>query len=151
MLNQDVVRCLPAPGDTHARKQPATQNARSRWSYGKIEDCEQSRATTRVYSYFEKGCGKKCAAKIPKGNMGYDQYTVPDDCSCGSYFYCFPLALANKFPWPFLPILSNFFEKKKTQNHPQCLSGLSRALFPTTFLEIAVCYSSLVAKSPGFN
>ena len=38
-----------------------------------------------VYSYFEKGCGKKRAATIPEGNMGYDQYTVPDDCSCRSY------------------------------------------------------------------
>ena len=28
--------------DTHARWQPVTQGARSRWSYGKIEDCEQS-------------------------------------------------------------------------------------------------------------
>ena len=79
-------------------------------------------------------------ATIPKGNMGYDQYTVSDDCSCQTYFCCFPLALANTFPWPFVPILSNFFEKKRTQNHPQCLSGLSRALFPTTFLEIAVDY-----------
>ena len=35
-------------------------------------------------------------------------------------------------------ILSNFFEKQLIQNHPQYLSGLSRALFPTTFLEIAV-------------
>ena len=35
-------------------------------------------------------------------------------------------------------ILSNFFEKKWTQNHPQYLSGLSRAIYPTTFLEIAV-------------
>ena len=35
-------------------------------------------------------------------------------------------------------ILSNFFEEQLTQNHPQYLSGLSRALFPTTFLEIAV-------------
>ena len=35
-------------------------------------------------------------------------------------------------------ILSNFFEKQWTQNHPQYLSGLLRALFPTTFLEIAV-------------
>ena len=77
-------------------------------------------------------------ATIPKGNMGYGQYTVPDDCSCRTYFCCSPLALANTFPWPFVPILSNFFEKKKTQNHPQCLSGLSHALFPTTFLQIAV-------------
>ena len=70
--------------------------------------------------------------------MGSDQYTVPDDCSCRTYFCCFLLALANTFPCPFVPILSNFFEKRRTQNHPQCLSGLSRALFPTTFLEIAI-------------
>ena len=35
-------------------------------------------------------------------------------------------------------ILSNFFGEQGRQNHPQYLSGLSRALFPTTFLEIAV-------------
>ena len=76
-----------------------------------------------------KVVGKIVHSTIPKGNMGYDQYTVPDDCSCRTYICCFPLALANTFPWPFLPILSNFFEKKRTQNHPQCLSGLSRT-FP---------------------
>ena len=36
-------------------------------------------------------------------------------------------------------ILSNFFQEQWTQNRPQYLSGLSRALSPTTFLEIAVC------------
>ena len=35
-------------------------------------------------------------------------------------------------------ILSNFFEEQWTQNHPQYLSGLPRALLPTIFLEIAV-------------
>ena len=40
-----------------------------------------------------------------------------------------------------LAILSNFFEERWTQNHPQYLSGLSRALFPTTFLEIAANWS----------
>ena len=85
-----------------------------------------------------KVVGKNVHATIPKGNMGYDRYTVPDDCSCRTYFCCFPLALANTFSWPFVPILSNFFDEQSTQNHPQCLSGLSRALFPTTFLEIAV-------------
>ena len=43
-------------------------------------------------------------------------------------------------------IFSNFFEEQSTQNHPQYLSGLSRALFPTTFLEIAVCERDRVAK-----
>ena len=32
-------------------------------------------------------------------------------------------------------IYSNCFEKQCSQNHPQYLSGLSRAFFPTTFLE----------------
>ena len=36
-------------------------------------------------------------------------------------------------------ILSTFFEEQQTQSHPQYLSGLLRALFPTTLLEIAVC------------
>ena len=34
-------------------------------------------------------------------------------------------------------ILSSFLEQQGTQNHPQYLSGLSRALFSTTSLEIA--------------
>ena len=63
-----------------------------------------------------KVVGKNVHATIPKGNMGYNQYTVPDDCSCQTYFCCFPLALANTFPWPFVPILSNFFEKQRTLN-----------------------------------
>ena len=43
-------------------------------------------------------------------------------------------------------ILSNFFEEQWTQNHQQYLSGLARALFPTTFLEIAV-YSRLIPRA----
>ena len=39
-----------------------------------------------------------------QANMGYDQYTVPDDCSCRTYFCCFPLALANICLWPPVPI-----------------------------------------------
>ena len=40
-------------------------------------------------------------------------------------------------------VLANFFEEQWTQNHPQYPSGLSRALFPTIFLEIAV-YTTLM-------
>ena len=46
---------------------------------------------------------KKVHAIIPKGNMGYDHYTVPNDCSCWTYFFCFRLALANICPWPSVP------------------------------------------------
>ena len=85
-----------------------------------------------------KVVGKNVHTTIPKGNMGYDRYTVPDDCSCRTYFCCFPLALANTFLWPFVPILLNFSEEQWTKNHSQCLTGLSRALFLTNFLKIAV-------------
>ena len=44
-------------------------------------------------------------------------------------------------------ILSNFFEEQWTQNHPQYLSGLSRALFPTTFLELAVYHDGQANRS----
>ena len=71
--------------------------------------------TVLVYSYFEKGCRKKSARDSPERKCGYDQYTVPDDCSCQTYFYYFPLALANTFPWPFVPILSNFVEKRELE------------------------------------
>ena len=56
-----------------------------------------------------------------------------------TYFCCFPLAFTHIRPWPLMPFdLSIFFEEQWTENHPQYLSGLSCALFPTTFLEIAM-------------
>ena len=65
-------------------------------------------------------------------------------------YCCFPLALANIHPWAFRAILSNFFEEGTTQNYPQYLSGLSRALFPTTFLGITV-YKSLYFVHPSLE
>ena len=105
---------------------------------------DRGRGYVQYTAISRKAVGKNVHATIPKGNMEYDRYTVPDDCSCQTYFCCFPLALANTFSWPFIPILSNFSEEQGTHNHPQCLSGLSRALFPTTFLEIAVSKDAVV-------
>ena len=42
-----------------------------------------------VYSYFEKGCQKNVHATIPKGNMGYDQYAVPDTAAVESSIAAF--------------------------------------------------------------
>ena len=100
--------------------------------------CTSTHAHMFVYSYFEKGCRKKCAATIPKRNMGYDQYNFPDSVAVESNLCCFPLAVAHIRPWPFVPILSYVFEEQRTENHTQYPSRLSRVLFPTTFLEIAV-------------
>ena len=68
-----------------------------------------------IQLFRERLSKKNVHATIPKGNMGYDLYSVSDDFSCRTYFCCFLLALANTFPWPSVPILSNFFEKKRTQ------------------------------------
>ena len=77
-----------------------------------------------------KVVGKNVHATIPKGNVGYDQYTVPDDCSCRTYFCCFPLAFANTFPWPFVPILSNSFGKKENSKPPTMPFRIVACSFP---------------------
>ena len=38
-----------------------------------------------AYSYFENACQKNVPATIPKGNMGYDQYAVPDTVAVESF------------------------------------------------------------------
>ena len=48
-----------------------------------------------------KVVGNKVHATIPKGNMGYDQYTVPDTFSSRKHT-----------SMPSHAILSNFFEEK---------------------------------------
>ena len=44
-----------------------------------------------LYSYFKKGCWKNVHATISKGNMGYDQYTVPGTVAVESTFVAFLL------------------------------------------------------------
>ena len=70
--------------------------------------------------------------------MGYDQYTVPDTVAVEPTFFFALLSTCKQTSMASRAIPSYFFEKQGTQNHPQYLSGLSRALFPTNFLEIAV-------------
>ena len=66
-----------------------------------------------------KVVAKTVHATIPKGNMGYDQYTCSWHCSCRTYFCCFPLALANIRPWPLVPFFEIYLknsELKTTHN-----------------------------------
>ena len=67
-----------------------------------------------IQLFRERLSEKNVHATIPKGNMGYDQYTVPDDCSCRiSYLWCFPLALANICPWPQVPFFQISLKKSE--------------------------------------
>ena len=99
--------------------------------------CTGTGETPTVYTAVSrKVVAKTVHATIPKSNMGYDQCTFSWHCSCRSYFCCFALISPRKrTSMDSRAILSNLFEKQSTKNHPQYLSGLSRALFPTTFLE----------------
>ena len=92
-------------------------------------------------SHVEKGCCKKCTLQCRKVDIRYNPYTVSWHCSCRTNSCCFSLAFANILSIVSSAILSNFFANQWTENNPQHLSGLSRALFPTTLLEIAVYYS----------
>ena len=55
------------------------------------------------YSYFEKGCRTKWALDNPERQYGIWLIHGSEHCSCGTYIYCFPLALADIRPWPFVP------------------------------------------------
>ena len=64
-----------------------------------------------------KVVGKNVHATTPKGNMGYDRYTVPNDCSCRTYFCCFPLALEkHAILMPFFQISLEKSADKTTHN-----------------------------------
>ena len=69
--------------------------------------------------------------------MGLDQYTVPDTVAVEPTFVA-SFSTRKHTSMASRAILSDFFEEQLTQNHPQYRSGLTRALFPTTFFEIAV-------------
>ena len=57
-----------------------------------------------IQLFRETVVGKNVLATIQKGNMEYDQYTVPETVAgCRTYFCCFPLALAGIRPWHLLP------------------------------------------------
>ena len=75
---------------------------------------------------------------IPKGNMGYDQYPVPGGTVAANLLSLLSFSTRKYTSMASRAILSNFFEEEWTQNHPQYLSELPRALFPTPFLEKAV-------------
>ena len=89
----------------------------------------------------ERSSGKVCTRQSRQVIWRYDQCTVPDTVAVEltlllSFSTSKHMSMASR------AIFSNFCEEQRTQNHPKYLSGLSRALFPTTFLEIAVYNTS---------
>ena len=60
--------------------------------------------THLTYSYFEKGCRKKCARDNPEGQYGIQSIHRSWHCSCRTYVCCFPLAACKHIsPWLLMP------------------------------------------------
>ena len=78
----------------------------------------------KIYSHFENGCRKNVHATIPKSNMGYDQYAVPDIVVVESSIVAFFTSLA------ILQIsLKNSKLKTTHNNFPECLVHVFRQPF----------------------
>ena len=100
---------------------------------GILKHCRKTKCATTYTAISRKVVGKNVHATTPKGNIGYDQYTVPNDCSCRTYFCCFPLALASICPWPLLPFfhisLENRADKSTRNTFRDCRVHFFRQLF----------------------
>ena len=91
-----------------------------------------------VYSYFEKGCRKKCAREKSRKVIWDMINTLFLTTGAVEHTFVTSFSTRKHMSVASRAIFSNLFEEQSTQNHPQYLSGLSSAFFPTTFLEIAV-------------
>ena len=52
--------------------------------------CQKVSFSDWYTAILRKVVGRNVHATIPKGNMGYDQYTVPDTAAVQPTFFCFP-------------------------------------------------------------
>ena len=74
---------------------------------------------TNLYTAISrKVVGKSVHAAIPKGNMGYDQYTVPDTVAVEPTLLLLSFSTRKHTPMVSPAILSNFFEEQRTFRKP---------------------------------
>ena len=97
------------------------------FSYKRAYICAQKSPYTAIS---RKVVVKNVHATILKGNIGYDQYTVPDDWSRRIYLRCFPLALANICPWPQVPFFQISLKKSELKTTHNCRVHFFRQPFP---------------------
>ena len=74
---------------------------------------------------------KKAHVTIPKGNLGYEQYTVPGTVVVEPTFVAFLFALANIRPWHLMPVFRIFLKC--------CSQGKVNLKLPIIPFGIVVC------------
>ena len=90
------------------------------------------------YGISRKVIGKNVHTTIPKGNVGYDQYAVPDTVAFESSFCHFLLAFAKISLWPLVPFFQISLKNCELKTTHNTFRDGRVFLFPTTFLKIAV-------------
>ena len=94
-----------------------------------------------IYSYFEKLLSEKMCSRQSR-KVIWDMFnTLFLTLWLSNLLLLLSFSTRRHTSMASSAILSNFFEKQCTHSHPQYLSVLSRALYPTTFLETAVYIS----------
>ena len=87
-----------------------------------------------------KVVGENVHATIPKGNMGYNQYTVPEHCSCRwIYFCCFLLAPSNIRQWPLESFFQTSLKNSEFKTTHNTFRDCRLRFFRQPFFKIAVC------------
>ena len=96
------------------------------------------RGFSEFYGISRKVIGKNVHTTIPKGNVGYDQYAVPDTVAVESSFCHFLLAFAKISLWPLVPFFQISLKNCELKTTHNTFRDGRVFLFPTTFLKIAV-------------
>ena len=104
----------------------------------------QMLSQARYTAISRKVVGKNVHATILKGNMGCWSIHCSWHTELSNLLLLLSFTTRKQTSKTSGAILSYFFEEEWAQNHPQSLSGLSPVLFPTTYLEIAVCILSKI-------
>ena len=86
---------------------------------------------------------------IPKGNMGYDQCTVRETIAVEPTFVAFFYHSQTYGPWPLVSFFQTSLKNSEFKTVHNTFRGLSRAVFPTTFLEIAA--SEMLRLNPALK
>ena len=96
-----------------------------------------------------KVVAKKVHPTIPKGNMGYDQYTVPNDFNCRTYFFCFP---TQKTYVHGLPCLSFKFLYRRVNSKPPTIPfGIVACTFSDNLSRNSCIWLLFVAVRPNLS
>ena len=130
-------RLIGKRSQVHCRLFAKIQKCLIRQSMHRVLPCEKAGKYCHIQLFRERLSEKMCIRQSRK--VIWDMFnTLFLTLQLSNQLLLFSFSTCRHMSMTSPAILLNFFEKQCTQNHPQYLSGLSHALYATTFLKIAV-------------